>query len=117
MFASGLLTLLKSAARVDVMVHNSSASSALIVHLVLLALFLAYFPFTHMTHAYMKFFAWHGVRWDDSPAIHNSHAAGRLANNLRRKIAWAAPHLVDGTGATWAEVVADKSGRGAAKRA
>jgi ABC-type Na+ efflux pump permease subunit len=116
-FISGVLALMRSAMRVDVMIKGPKASSVLIAHVVLLAFFLGYFPFTHMTHAYMKFFTWHGVRWNDSPAIHNTHAAGRLANNLQRKVGWAAPHLADDARATWADVVADNSRRGAAKRA
>ena len=33
----------------------------------LFALFIGYLPFTFMSHAYMKFFTWHSVRWDDRP--------------------------------------------------
>ena len=77
------------------------------MHVALLAFFLVYFPFTHMTHAYMKYFTWHQVRWNDSPAIHDPHAAETLAVNLQRKTSWAAPHIAAGGTATWSEVVAD----------
>ena len=87
------------------------------VHVALLAFFLAYFPFTHMTHAYMKYFTWHQVRWDDSPIAHDPHAAETLAVNLQRKASWAALHIAAGGAATWSEVVADPSGNGAGKRA
>jgi nitrate reductase gamma subunit len=87
------------------------------VHVALLAFFLAYFPFTHMTHAYMKYFTWHQVRWDDSPTAHDPHAAEKLAVNLRREPSWAAPHIAAGNAATWSEVVADSSANGAGKRA
>jgi nitrate reductase gamma subunit len=87
------------------------------VHLGLVAFFLAYFPFTHMTHVYMKYFTWHDVRWDDTPIAHDPHAAETLAVNLQRKSSWAAPHIAAGGTAAWSEVVADADGNGAGKRA
>ena len=86
-------------------------------HVWLVAVFLAYFPFTHMTHAYMKFFSWHGVRWDDSPARYDNRAAPALATNLQRKATWAAPHIASDRAIPWAEVVADPDGKGSAKNA
>jgi nitrate reductase gamma subunit len=87
------------------------------IHVALLTFFLAYFPFTHMTHAYMKYFTWQQVRWDDSPGVRDPHAAETLAVNLQRKTSWAAPHIAAGGTATWSEVVADADGNGAGKRA
>ena len=87
------------------------------VHLILVACFLAYFPFTHMTHAYMKYFTWHGIRWDDSPSSRNPRAAQTLAVNLQRQSSWAAPHIGARNPATWSEVIADPNGNGAGKRA
>jgi len=114
-FASGIASVVVGTTVRDALAGN--LRPALHVHLVLVAFFLAYFPFTHMTHAYMKFFTWHGARWDDSPAVHDPGMAGTLAANLKRKVTWAAPHIAGGDSATWSEVVADASGRGAAKRA
>ncbi len=119
-FASGLAALLTGPATLSApgeMIQKPSAFSGLTLHLILVGSFLSYFPFTHMTHAYMKFFSWHGIRWDDSPAIHNPSAADTLAANLRRKVSWAAPHIAQNPTAQWSEVVIDQSGRGAAKRA
>ena len=62
-------------------------------HVVVLGLFLAYFPATHMTHAYMKFFAFHRVRWDDAAVAHRPSMARAMARNLERPISWAAPHI------------------------
>ena len=87
------------------------------VHLILVACFLAYFPFSHMTHAYMKFFTWHDIRWDDSPSSGDARAAEVLAVNLARQSSWAAPHIASGNTASWSEVVRDLSGNGAGKRA
>lgn len=95
----------------------SGQSLIVSLHLILLAFFLGYFPFTHMTHAYMKFFTWHGVRWDDLPSIHVASANAVLAGNLRRNLTWAAPHIAVGVETTWAQAVADGDSRGAGNRA
>ena len=118
-FASGLAALITIPALLSTAaeVIQNSVFSSLNLHLILVGFFLAYFPFTHMTHAYMKFFSWHGVRWDDSPAVHNPHAAEILAANLRRRATWAAPHIASDSTPAWSDVVIDQSGRGAAKRA
>ena len=76
-------------------------ATAAAVHIVLLSAFLLYFPATHMTHAYMKFFSFHRVRWDDAALRQRPEMARAMAANLARPISWAAPHI--GAGATWAE--------------
>ena len=116
-FASGIASSMAGAFPMDALARDFRLRLALCGHVVLVAFFLAYFPFTHMTHAYMKFFTWHGVRWDDSPAIHDPCIRKTLAANLERKVTWAAPHIASSETATWSEVVSDPSGQGAAKRA
>jgi nitrate reductase gamma subunit len=79
------------------------------VHLILLACFVAYFPFTHLTHMYMKYFTWHRVRWDDDPAIQNPGHDRELSAELARPISWHASHIA-GTGAqTWNDAVTQKA--------
>ena len=90
---------------------------AVTLHLGLVAFFLGYFPFTHMTHAYMKFFSWHGIRWDDTPAAHDHRVAGSLTSSLKRRVTWSAPHIAPERNSSWADVVADVAGKGGAKRA
>ena len=75
------------------------------IHLAVVGMFLAYFPVTHMTHAYMKFFTFHRVRWDDTPVVHDSSLTQAMSANLGRPISWAATHIAGG-GRTWAAVVA-----------
>jgi len=124
-FATGMLLLTTGPAGLDKMISDLVRLPTFLgnhpavwhIHVALLAFFLAYFPFTHMTHAYMKYFTWHQVRWDDSPIAHDPHAAKTLAVNLQRKASWAAPHIAAGSTATWSEVVADADGNGAGKRA
>lgn len=76
------------------------------VHLVITGIFLAYFPASHMTHAYMKFFMYHQVRWDDAAATHHPATSRAMAANVARPISWAAPHIATATRRTWAEAVA-----------
>jgi nitrate reductase gamma subunit len=124
-FATGMLLLTAGPVGLDHMISDlvrfpafpGNHPAVWHVHVALLVFFLVYFPFTHMTHAYMKYFTWHQVRWDDSPITHDPHAAESLAVNLERKTSWAAPHIVAGGTATWSEVVADADRSGAGKRA
>ena len=85
--------------------HAPQLSLAVNIHLAVVGVFLAYFPATHMTHAYMKFFTFHRVRWDDTPVVHDSGLTKAMSANLGRPISWVAPHIVGG-GRTWAAVVA-----------
>jgi nitrate reductase gamma subunit len=67
-----------------------------------LSLFLAYLPFTHMTHFLGKFFTYHFVRWEDTPNMKGSAYEQLIANLLQRPVAWSAPHIQQGK--SWAEV-------------
>ena len=73
----------------------------------LLGLFLAYLPWSHMTHFFAKYFTWHSVRWDDAPNL-----AGRYDQKalklLMRPVSWAAPHIKGDGRRTWADIVAEK---------
>jgi hypothetical protein len=62
-----------------------------VAHVYLVAFFLAYFPFTHMTHAYMKYFMWHGIRWDDQAAIFDPRSGKSLSSNVARTASWPLP--------------------------
>ena len=78
------------------------------VHVAIACLFLAYFPLTHMTHAYMKFFAFHRVRWDDNPTFTDARLQAQIAANVRRPITWSAPHI---RGLRWSVVVSPTKGQ------
>lgn len=69
---------------------------------VLLALFLIYMPFTHMTHFVGKYFTYHAVRWDDTPNFGGVAYEKQLQALLTRKVSWSAPHV--GSGRSWVEV-------------
>ncbi len=124
-FATGLLLLATRADGLDSLVLDLMRFPASLgnhamtrrLHIGLIAFFLAYFPFTHMTHAYMKYFTWHQVRWNDSSALHDPRAANTLAINLQREVTWAAPHITAGDSARWSEIASDHGGQGAGQRA
>ena len=98
----GLLTAL---AEIVVGRHAAAAYSAAIdCHFALVAFFLVYFPFTHMTHMYMKYFTWHDVRWDDLPSRFDEGGPEALAKNLARHVSWQAPHIEGGPKQSWANV-------------
>jgi nitrate reductase gamma subunit len=85
-------------------------SAASHCHFALVVFFLVYFPFTHMTHMYMKYFTWHGVRWDDTPARFNEGGRKAIAKNLQRRVSWQAPHIHGASEQTWNNV-ASSSGQ------
>lgn len=85
----------------------AGTGTAATVHGFVLAFFLAYFPMTHMTHAYMKYFTWHGIRWDDRPSLFAPRSSEDLQRNLARRTSWPAAHIASAGPRTWAEVVAD----------
>jgi nitrate reductase gamma subunit len=82
---------------------------AAVAHLCLIAFFAAYFPFTQMAHAVLKYFTYHSVRWDDVPAGQMpGHPMGRY---LAYPVRWLAPHIRQGMkeNSCWSDVVRTKS--------
>jgi nitrate reductase gamma subunit len=77
-------------------------------HIGVVAVFLAYFPFTHMTHAYMKYFAYHEVRWDDVPSARDRKVRKSIAHSLEQPVSWAAPHIGSQGSKRWVDVVSSK---------
>lgn len=117
-FATGLVALfhpqrgllIALAGAVDWRHATGTPSAAICCHFALAAFFLVYFPFTHMTHMFMKYFTWHGVRWDDLPARFDSGGQSAIAKNLARRISWQAPHIHEAAEQSWAGV-ASSSGQ------
>lgn len=71
----------------------ASVDGVIIAHIILLALFLAYLPFTNMMHFFAKFFTFHMVRWDDAPHLRGSKVERKLQPLLEQPVSWSAPHL------------------------
>lgn len=68
-----------------------SLSWAETLHVCCVGLFLAYFPFTHMPHMYLKYFTFHSIQWDDAPL--GPTLEKRLNSALDLPVGWAAPHI------------------------
>ena len=62
-------------------------------HIILLALLLAYMPFTNMMHFFAKWFTYHKVRWDDVPNLRGSKLERELGPLLNQPLGWSASHI------------------------
>lgn len=71
-------------------------------HIILVSLFLIYFPMTRMMHLFAKYFTYHDVRWNDEPNVRGSKLEAKIKEALNFGVSWSAPHMK--TGKTWAEV-------------
>jgi nitrate reductase gamma subunit len=114
-FLSGLVFVFAQPAPADTMVMQAGSLFRLnpapelplsgTVHLCLLALFIAYFPYTAMAHAMLKYFTYHWVRWDDRPAARTPELSDRMRRYLAYPVHWSAPHIRVEQGSNWAETV------------
>ena len=73
-----------------------------IVHIILISLFLLYFPITRMMHLFAKYFLYHDVRWEDEPNVKGGKLEKKVKEALNFGVSWSAPHIQ--AGKTWAEV-------------
>lgn len=78
-----------------------------VAQVLLLGLFLAYLPWSHMTHFFAKYFTWHSVRWDDAPNLGGKYDQ-RVQKLLMLPISWSAPHIKGDGRKTWADVVVER---------
>ena len=74
-------------------------------HIGCVLFFLVYFPFTYMTHGFIKYFTWHDIRWEDEPNLPGGKVSGKVAAMVNQKVTWAAPHVDSDGNKTWAEIV------------
>jgi nitrate reductase gamma subunit len=84
------------------MAGNRTFLGALAV--VLGSLLIAYIPFTHMSHMFMKYFMYHSVRWEDTPNFKGSKIEAAILENLGFKPTWSAPHIGADGKKTWGEI-------------
>lgn len=76
-------------------------------HFASVLLFLIYFPFTYMTHAIVKYFTWHDIRWEDKPNLPGGKMAGKVAEMVGQPVTWTAAHIGGDGKKTWADIVAN----------
>ena len=79
-----------------------------VAQVALLGVFLAYLPWSHMTHMFAKYFTWHSVRWDDAPNLGGEVFQARIEKQLMLPVSWSAPHIKGGGGKRWIDVVQEK---------
>jgi nitrate reductase gamma subunit len=79
-----------------------------LVSVTLLSLLLAYIPLTHMSHFVGKYFAYHQIRWNDTPNLPGGAQEAEIQKLLSQPITWAAAHIrAEGGKRTWADVATD----------
>jgi nitrate reductase gamma subunit len=71
---------------------------------ILMSGLLAYIPLTHMSHFIGKYFAYHSVRWNDTPNLPGSGQEAEIKALLSRRVSWAAAHIQGDGKKTWADV-------------
>ena len=76
-------------------------------HISLISLFLIYLPFTHMSHAFMKYFTWDSIRWDDRPNIKGSSIEKKVKHALNYRPTWAAKHIGADGKKSWADIATE----------
>jgi len=113
MFISGLAHTILQPAAANIIVEQAGSLLGLnpapslhasgLMHLVLIAFFLAYFPLTQMAHAVLKYFTYHLVRWDDRPVSPND--ANRIRRYMAYPVSWAAPHIQGANDKSWTDIV------------
>jgi nitrate reductase gamma subunit len=73
------------------------------------ALLVAYIPLTHMSHFFVKWFTWHGLRWDDSANVRGGRIEVMIQEALTRRVSWAADHIRGDGKKTWAQVATEET--------
>jgi len=84
---------------------SGALPTAVAVQLWLFAALLFYFPFTHMTHMFGKYFTYHKIRWEDEPNVRGGKIEKAVTEALGYQVTWAAPHIKSGV--SWAEAATD----------
>lgn len=58
-----------------------------------MGLFLAYLPFSRMSHYAAKYFFYHDIMWDDEPMKAGSSLEKNVVHSLGGKLSWSASHI------------------------
>jgi len=80
------------------------SSPLFLLQVILAVLTLAYIPFTHMSHFFMKYFLYHDIRWEDKPNVNAPEIDEALGQELGFEPAWSASHIAIPGKKTWAEI-------------
>ena len=80
------------------------SSPLFLIQILLIVATIAYIPFTHMSHFFMKYFLYHDIRWDDKPNIDSPETNAKINVVLNYPVTWSAKHIAGHGKNTWAEV-------------
>jgi nitrate reductase gamma subunit len=84
------------------------AATLTMATVVLLGLLVAYIPLTHMSHFVGKYFAYHAIRWNDTPNLRGGNQEKAIHEVLNYPVSWAAPHIGADGKKTWAQVATEE---------
>ncbi len=125
LFITGLLGLITNPAMTDTMISLTGSLLTLngapslrgptAAHVFIISIFLSYFPFTHMTHMYMKYFTYHKIRWDDAPYREGGRMSGSIARCMNYPVSWSGPHIQGDGKKSWVDIAAEEVSSGAKK--
>ena len=87
---------------------TAQVSPEIAPHLAVWMLFLVYLPFSSMSHFIVKFFSYHDIRWDDTPALEDRRRSERMAAQLEAGIGWGAAHINAGDSKSWKEIAGEE---------
>lgn len=76
-------------------------------HIGVVLFFFIYFPFTHMTHAFVKYFTYHDIRWEDEPNLPGGKLQSKIEKLMNQPVTWAAPHVNADGRKTWVEIATE----------
>jgi nitrate reductase gamma subunit len=79
-------------------------SSLFLLQVVLAILTMAYIPFTHMSHFFMKYFLYHDIRWEDKPNVNAPEIDEGIGQVLGFAPTWSASHIDIPGKKTWADI-------------
>lgn len=74
-----------------------------------MSLLVIYIPLTHMSHFIGKYFAYHSIRWNDSPNMPGGKEENKIRALLERPVSWSAPHIRGNGNRSWFDLAAESS--------
>jgi nitrate reductase gamma subunit len=74
---------------------------------VLLSILVAYIPLTHMSHFIGKYFAYHAIRWNDTPNLPGGPQEEKIHAVLSQKPTWAASHIEGDGKKDWVDLATE----------
>jgi nitrate reductase gamma subunit len=98
--APALLKYVKTQISFEDLDHKLHPPLATAAHVLLVAVWLIYFPYSHMLRLFFRYY--HELRDDEVPNLPGGPIETRIRTLLGQKVSWSAPHI--DSGKTWAEL-------------